>query len=162
MNNPTGAQRPALTRKPKWIAVAAIVLILGLGTAAYAQYTNNWFGMGSDNVMGVMPPNYTVPNGGGGHVQQPPPCAASGDITLTQSGAKGRTITYVSSKSGCIYTIKRDGTPWVTVTYNTSSKTYRLTDPNGTGGLLLELGTPAGLFSPHSPNPGPTTIKNPN
>lgn len=157
MNNPTGAKRPAIARKLKWIAVAAIVFILGLGAVAYADYIEQHFAMGPDNIMGVMPPNY---GRGGGVPVQPPACGPSADLTLTQSGAKGRTVTYVSSKSGCVYTIKRNGTPWATVTFDASTKTYKLTDPNGTGSLLLELGTAPGLFWPHGSNS--TVIKKKN
>ena len=153
MNKQTGADRPA--RKLKSIAVAAIVLILGLAGAVYAQETgDHWYGMGSDNVLGMMPPGGMKPYGSGKRVQIPP-CAARPDITLVQPGAKGRTVTYVATKTACIYTISREGKAWLTVTYDTTHKTYRLTDPNGTGALLLELGIDPGKF-----NPWVTTKKN--
>jgi hypothetical protein len=150
MNKQTGANRSAMTRKLKSIAVAAIVLILGLGTAVYAQgYGSQWFGMGSDNVLGMMPPGGMVPppQHGAKQATTVPPCAARPNLKLTQSGA-GRTVTYVSSKRGCIYTISRAGKAWLTVTYDALSKTYKLTDPNGTGALLLELGIAPGKFNP--------------
>jgi hypothetical protein len=175
MNNPTGAERPAITRKVPWIAVAAILFILALGAAAFSQSTDRWYGLGPDNIMGMMPPNgmaastqmrkpqaktgqgssmqaMTVGNSSVQH------CAPSGDITLPR-GSQG-SYTYVSTEHGCIYTIKRDGKPWVTVTYDTAHGTYRLTDPNGTGKLLLELGIPAGTFTP-APLARPATA-NPN
>jgi hypothetical protein len=153
MKNQTGAHRPAMTRKLKSIAVAAIVLILGLGAAVYAQDGNNWYGMGPDNIMGMMPPN-GMRMAAGSH-QTIPPCSPRPDIVLTQHASKG-TITYVSSKSGCIYTISREGKPWLTVTYDASTKTYKLTDPTGTHDLLLELGIDPGKFNPWV---GPTTKK---
>ncbi|MDB5070223.1 MAG: hypothetical protein JWM87_1334 [Candidatus Eremiobacteraeota bacterium] len=61
------------------------------------------------------------------------------DVTITQTG-RGRTFKYVASPNGTVQLIKRDGTPWVTVTYNKSKGTWDLTDPNGTGDLLLRLG----------------------
>ena len=157
MNKQTGANRPA--RKLKSIAVAAIVLILGLAGAVCAQDYGQWFGMGSDNVMGMMPPNGNKTYGGSKQTTLPP-CGARPDLTLVQTGAKGRTVTYVSSKSGCIYTISREGKAWLTVTYDALHKTYRLTDPNGTGALLLELGITPGQFNPWSINS--TTKKNSN
>jgi hypothetical protein len=171
MNDQTGAQRPAITRKFPWIAVAAILLVLGLGAAAYSASTDHWFGMGPDNVMGMMPPNGMVSapghqpkEGGAPQTDSAPgsaaPCGPSGDIVLPP-GSQG-TFKYVSTKHDCTYTIKRDGTPWVTVTYDMSARTYRLTDPHGTGKLLLELGVRPGLFTP-APLPNPYNVKkNPN
>lgn len=144
MNNRTGANRPALKRKLKSIAVAAIVLILGLGAAAYAQYTGPyWFGMGPDGILGMMPPGGMYD--GGGRRKAPPPCPVASPITIVQSEAR-HSFTYVSKKNGCVYTITRNGKTWLTATYDSSAKTYRLTDPAGTGALLLELGIPPGQF----------------
>jgi hypothetical protein len=153
MKNILGAQRPASTRNVLWIAVAAIVLVLALATAAFSQAyggNGNWFGMGSDNVMGMMPPNgmYPPPDGGGGNMRRMPTanCDAARPITIKQSGPHHHTFTYVSTKHACVYTITRDKKAWATVTYDVSSGTYKLTDPSGSGRLILELGIPPGKF----------------
>jgi hypothetical protein len=149
MKNTLGAQRPASTRKILWIAVAAIVLVAALATAAFSQAVGdnkNWYGMGSDNVMGMMPPSGMNDGGnGGGRMKAPPACPAASPITIVHSQAH-HSFTYVSTKNGCVYTITRNGKAWLTVTYDSSAGTYRLTDPNGTGALLLELGIPPGQF----------------
>ncbi len=156
MKNILGAQRPASTRKVLWIAVAAIVLVAALATAAFSQAVGgngNWYGMGSDNVMGMMPPSGMNDGGYGAGRRQAPVCPAALPITIVHSKAHHR-FTYVSTKNGCVYTITRSGKAWLTVTYDSSAGTYRLTDPNGTGALLLELGIPPGQF----PSPGRVKI----
>jgi len=165
MKNILGAQRPASSRHILGIAVAAIVLVLALATAAFSQgYGSNWFGMGSDNVMGMMPPSMGVPqptaqphqSGAALMVQSHgnapalgPNCAAAANLTLVQAGS-GQTYTYVSTKHGCVYTISRNGKAWLTVTYD---GTYKITDPNGTGKLVLELGIAPGQFPGPKGNP---------
>jgi hypothetical protein len=170
VKNILGAQRPASTRKVLWIAVAAIVLVVTLATAAFSEaYGDNWFGMGPDNVMGMMPPSMGM--------SQPPGqpavryaadsgvsrasvanCSASANITIKQTDSHHHhTFTYVSMKNGCVYTIWRDRTPWATVTYDAGTGTYKLTDPNGSGELLLELGIKPGQFPGGRVRPG--TIK---
>jgi hypothetical protein len=141
----------------------AIVLVIGTAAAALSQYNgDNWFGMGSDNVMGMMPPNgmygSTSPQTARTQLAQrsvkPAPgaqmsrrCPPSDVITIHQADK----YRYTSTKSGCVYTIARDGRPIFTVTYDSSSGTYKLTDPNGSRELLLELGIPPGQFTgPHA------------
>jgi len=163
MNNIPGAQRPSSTCNVLWIAVVAIFLVVATAAAALSQYTgDNWFGMGSDNVMGMMPPNGmyggTSPQTARTQLAQRsaksgavlkilPRCAPSGVITIPQTrpGTK-KSYTYTSTKSGCVYTIARDGKSLFTVTYDSSSHTYKLTDPNGSRELLLELGIAPGQF----------------
>lgn len=170
MNSLTGAQRPVLKRKILWIAITAIVLVLAWARAGfpYAEMTNPYFYMGTDGVVeGMMPPvggakPSSPPNNGNGNTNMqrralpaatPTPNAkpralpnrggeglVSRDVTITQTG-RGGTFKYVASPNGTVYLIKRDGTPWVTLTYNKSTGTYDLTDPNGAGDLLLRLGS---------------------
>jgi hypothetical protein len=148
MKNTLGAQRPASTRKVLWIAVAAIVLVVALATAAFSQAVGdnkNWYGMGSDNVMGMMPPSGMNDGGYGNGQRRAPVCPAASPITIVHTQGR-QSFAYVSSKNGCVYTISRNGKAWLTVTYDSSAGTYRLTDPNGTGALLLELGIAPGQF----------------
>ena len=49
-------------------------------------------------------------------------------------------FTYVALPQNGGYLIKRDGTPWATVQYNAKTDTWDLTDPNGSGALLLRVG----------------------
>lgn len=178
MKNMLGAQRPASTRKVLWIAVAAIVLVAALATAAFSQAVGgnaNWYGMGSDNVMGMMPPSMPyeqkpernppqaqqvqamrVAQSTGTASQSGPNCNRALPITIVHS-ARRQTFTYVSTKHGCVYTITRNGKAWLTVTYD---GTYKLTDPNGTGALILELGIKPGLF-PSGSAPGPIKVNSP-
>lgn len=174
MNSHTGAERPVLKRKILWIAITAIILVLAWARAGfpYPEISNPYFYMGTDGgVEGMMPPvggarPTTPPNNGNGNTNMqrhaaptPTPNAkrrvlpsrggedlVSRDVTITQS-SHGRTFTYVASPNGTVYLIKRDGTPWVTLTYNKSTGYYELTDPNGAGDLLLRLG-------PKRPGPG--------
>jgi hypothetical protein len=78
---------------------------------------------------------------------------ATKDVTITQTGG-GKSIKYVASPTGTtangtVYLVKRGGTPWVTVTYNKSTGTWDLTDPNGVGSLLLRLGAKSAAPGSH-------------
>jgi len=161
MKHINGAQRPTSTCNVLWIAVVAIFLVVATAAAAFsAANTENWFGMGSDNVMGMMPPNGMNPGGGdpgGQRRMQTTNCDPAREIRLTQTGTHHHIFTYVSAKHGCVYTITRDGKAWATVTYDGSSGTYKLTDPNGSGRLILELGIPPGQFPPAKVRPGINT-----
>jgi hypothetical protein len=166
MKNIQGAQRPTSTCNVLWIAVVAIFLVVATAAAAFSEYTGDpYFGMGSDNVMGMMPPNgmYGSTSRQTARTQLaqrsvtpvpvlkiPPRCAPSGVLTAHQSFG-GKSYTYTSTKKGCVYTIARDGRSLFTVTYDSSSHTYKLTDPNGSRELLLELGIAPGQF--HAPYP---------
>ena len=151
MKHVNGAERPTSTCNVLWIAVVAIFLVVATAAAAFSANTGNWFGMGSDNVMGiaddVMPPNGMGPQPRPYPTTAPTPnCNPAANLTVTQAGANGRKFTYVSTKNGCVYTITRDGKAWATVTYDASTATYKLTDPNGSGRLILQLGIPPGQF----------------
>lgn len=160
MKHINGAQRPTSTCNVLWIAVVAIFLVVATAAAAFSQYAGDkWFGMGPDNVMGVedgmMPPNGMLPppGSGGRHGTPTVNCDAARSLTVTQPGAHHHSYKYVSTKHGCVYTIARDGKPWATVTYDASTATYKLTDPSGSGRLILQLGIPRGLFAPTKVKP---------
>jgi hypothetical protein len=159
MNNLTGAQRPAFKRKILLIAVTAIVLVFAWAKAGYPCNPCPWFQLGPDGVMGMMPPNgYGRPApGGGGNTRggNNGPMTVQGvagskgnanvqpsDLTLTQTEGR-HSYKYVASENGSVYLIKRDGVPWVTVTYNATTKLYELTDPRGSGAPVLKVGANA-------------------
>ena len=134
-------------KKIQWVAVAAMVLVAALANVALSQDAGaKWFGMGSDNIMGMMPPNGMNDPGSGGRQMMPQGCGAGGPITVTQTRGR-RSYTYVSTKNGCVYTIARNGAVVMTVTYDSSSGTYKITDPGGSGALLLQLGIKPGQFT---------------
>jgi hypothetical protein len=143
-----GARRPGFTRKVLWIAAAAIFFLGGVALAAEC-YQCPWFQLGP-TTMGMMPPGGYYGGGdaggtgGGGPLMVQGPALgllASPDMTLVQQQTKGgKRFTYVSTNKSGVYLIKRDGTPWLTVTYNKSTHLYEITDPNGTGSPVLKVG----------------------
>ena len=142
MNMHIGAKRPAFTRKKLLlIAVAAIMLVLAWARAGFpypdAYFTH--YTMGPDGVLhvdGMMPPDtYGDPGG-----MMPPP-GVNPDLVVTQKAGK-KTYTYVATNNHGVYSIKRNGTAWVTLTLNKNTGQYEVSDPNGTGNAVLKLGTP--------------------
>jgi hypothetical protein len=168
MKHINGAQRPTSTCNVLWIAVVAIFLVVATGAAAFSQLVQPYFTLDQSNVMGMMPPTppASKPGGGGqpkandfgasqpqakmaqagqGNTQAPQntPCAHGVPLTLIQSSGNTK-FTYAASANGCVWLIKRNGSPWLTVAYNATSGAYELTDPNGTGRLLLQLSAKQG------------------
>ncbi|HEX3464290.1 MAG TPA: hypothetical protein VHS78_09620 [Candidatus Elarobacter sp.] len=144
MKNILGAQRPASRLKSLSIAVAAIVLVVSLGTAAFSQLTQQpYFTMDTSNVMGMMPPTPVMGNKGQGNPPGNAGCASGRTVSITQTKSR-QNFSYVAAPANCVWLIKRNGTPWLTVVYNTSTSAYELTDPNGAGALLLKLSAKPG------------------
>ena len=163
MKHINGAQRPTSTCNVLWIAVVAIFLVVATAAAAFSEYMQPYFTLDQSNVMGMMPPtqeaqpaggkqpkpkkalggivqSFAIQTQGQGNTQVPQntPCAQGSPLTLIQSSGSTK-FTYAASPNQCVWLIKRNGSPWLTVAYDANSGAYELTDPNGTGKLLLRL-----------------------
>jgi hypothetical protein len=160
-----GARRPAFRRKVLWIAAMAIFLVAAWAKTGFpCPLDPCWFQMGPDGVLGMMPPNYPVPYATSGGGAQPKFTSSNGenslammpapqpltknvppppDMVIVEPGKKGHSYKYTAPAKGPVYLIKRDGTPWVIVTYNAATKLYELTDPNGPSVPVLKVGVNA-------------------
>lgn len=159
MTKRVGARRPALFLLFA-IALAAIVPTFATAQTATCPY----YSMGTSGTLytdGMMPPNYC-----GGPVGRPQPSASPGrntagsqrtllrDVVRVSTPVQanlplvqrvdGHTYSYVALSQNGGYLINRDGTPWATVRYNKRTGTWDLTDPNGSGYLLLRVGPSVG------------------
>jgi hypothetical protein len=122
-------RRFAFTRKVLWIAVVAVFLLGGWALAQCFQCP--YLQLNTSNVMGMMPPNSCQG------------CRTRGITIVQQKTKKGPAYTYTASAdNNGAYVVTRQGTPWVTVTYNKSTGLFEVTDPNGTGSPVLKLGDP--------------------
>ena len=159
MTNLVGARRPALFWSILTLAVAVFLSCFAWARAdapTCPYYTMDR--SGTISVDGMMPPNYC----GGSGAPAPKPTVVPhrrtqtarvvndprpftkvtptpAPVTLVQRPG-GHSYTYVALPQNGGYLIKRDGTPWATVQYNAKTDTWDLTDPNGSGALLLRVG----------------------
>jgi len=154
-----------LIRKAILIAVATIALMLLWASIAISQ-SYNYYEMGPD---GMMRPDGTIIQTGPGPVQVPGPTQSSSPVqshfrsTTTESNFmtnssqpnqsnqsnQSSKFTYKSShQSDGSWLITRNGGKWLTVAAKPGY--FAITDPNGTGQLLIKLDQSSAVRLDHS------------
>jgi hypothetical protein len=114
-------QPMGLIRRAMLIAVATIVLMLLWASVAISQSGKTYYEMGPD---GMMRPDGTITqtNGGAGSRSRLPPPTYTYKATHQADGS---------------FLITRNGANWITVAAKPGY--FAITDPNGTGALLIKL-----------------------
>ena len=121
VNRFASAQPMGLIRKAILIAVATIALMLLWASIAISN-GNNYYEMGPD---GMMRPDGTIVQTGG-----------AGQRVM--GGGPGPTYTYkATAQHDGSFLITRQGSRWITVAAKPGY--FAITDPNGTGQLLIKL-----------------------
>jgi hypothetical protein len=145
------AQPMGLIRKAILIAVATLALMLLWASIAISAGGDPYYEMGPD---GMMRPDGTIIQGGGGPVQRPgptpgpsaPPIHLNFRAATTQSNQSNQsnqsdqssTFTYKSShQANGSWLITRNGAKWLTVAAR--SGYFEITDPNGTRNMVIKL-----------------------
>ena len=135
------AQPMGLIRKAILIAVATLALMLLWASIAISSGGDPYYEMGPD---GMMRPDGTIIQGGGGPIGQPGPSSAPVQSNVMMKASQSNqsnqspTFTYKSShQSDGSWLITRNGAKWMTVAAKPGY--FAITDPNGTGQLLIKL-----------------------